>query len=736
MRQSSISRSTAQSPFCHFLRPFWTLLVCGGLATPAIGQDWEWNGLINYSWSNGSNWSPFGPPPNDAHVYIGSIPSVENSFVNLDMFQTIAALDITDGMSLQTGTHRLIVSGDTLISGSNLVETEFGPVRYDSRLYCGRADGLSFSTHNLTLEDGGEMTLDYSYTRIYGALNIGADSAVRGNGYIGLFGTGATLVNNGYIQAMPNDAPNLWLQQANGGLYDLDGTTGAGRIGLATYSNITESGSKLRIDGTGLTDSFSSRISLASDSDLFMNLSNGWTADASSLIQVFAFPDLDKSSVIRGGAFTFAGQMDVSGVSTNHFRVESDTFSLAPEARVDIGQHALVDFGAAAGTNVHVDGGTYTIAEDAKLRFNGPTLVHGGAFTTADATGSGGRVEFAGPTTWAGNATFDGFVQQNGNATVSAISSINADRFDMDGSSGSTAWNVNNNLVVNAGELQSDGSDFVGGTLNIAGGFLSRLTMNVSDGSWNSNADINLTGDNNLFITRLAGSNLLYSGDLSLQNGKAQISADTVLLGSSSLHLGSSSAALRMTGGTTIVGGSTISGDGMLLNAVSGEMVLRDKVDFNSVGLHNDGVLHIGEDAIQGLMIGAVSVDRFTSAAEALLNISIGGYAAGAEHDLMLISGGSAAIDGLLNVDLVDLGSGVFRPHVGDEFTILTALDEVSGSFRDDPITQLGGSTYEWEVLYQSNAVVLRLENVVPTPGSAALLGLGGLLVGRRRRRA
>jgi hypothetical protein len=63
------------------------------------------------------------------------------------------------------------------------------------------------------------------------------------------------------------------------------------------------------------------------------------------------------------------------------------------------------------------------------------------------------------------------------------------------------------------------------------------------------------------------------------------------------------------------------------------------------------------------------------------------------------------------------------------------ALDGVvSGTFANDPVSFADGLIYEWTVIYSQRNVTLRLDNIVPTPGSIALLGLGGLIAARRRR--
>ena len=64
-------------------------------------------------------------------------------------------------------------------------------------------------------------------------------------------------------------------------------------------------------------------------------------------------------------------------------------------------------------------------------------------------------------------------------------------------------------------------------------------------------------------------------------------------------------------------------------------------------------------------------MDRFENAEGGTWLVDIGGYIAGDEHDLLIVSGGAAQLDGFLNVDLIDAGAGLFLPQIGDEFTVL-----------------------------------------------------------------
>jgi hypothetical protein len=111
---------------------------------------------------------------------------------------------------------------------------------------------------------------------------------------------------------------------------------------------------------------------------------------------------------------------------------------------------------------------------------------------------------------------------------------------------------------------------------------------------------------------------------------------------------------------------------------------------------------------------------------------------AGSEYDLLDVSG-TATLDGTLDVSLFDLGSGLFTPHLGDSFDILTA-DLIQGSFGSLTLAALDpGLT--WDIGYLTDAIgstdVVRLSvvNAVPIPPAVWLFGSGllGLVFVARR---
>ncbi len=713
------------------------MLAAAGLATPALAQPWHWN-TDTGSWNTAGNWVQLAPPPVTANVFIGNIASAENGIVSLNVSPEIVGLTITDGMALFTLSHSLNVNGNTVVSGSNTLPN--GTVQR-SEIRVGATDGVSFRTDRLTIADGGRLNFANNaggLATIDDWASVGADSFIAGNGVLSFAGSGSTLSNSGTIS--PGSGSGLHLQQLGTGRYDLDGAAGDGRISLSSYNNATNTGSTLRIDGVGLTDSFSGQVLLGPGSELNMNLSEGWVADASSQFTssvggVVDGPFDNNLSVINGGSLDFSGLLRAGFASgeAREVRVRSSEITLRPAARVEVMANSSVRFGGASTNEVLIEGGTFDVEDGGRLIFAAPTQVRGGVFTTAGSGSAEGFINFLGETQWRGNVTINGAAHQSASATVAAPSVINATVFDMDGTAGDTVWNINSLLVVNAQRIDDFSSRF-DGTLNIEAGFLGRLTLNLADpdSAWQMNGTMNLSGSGGLPVTRVAGSGMLVTSNLNVTSGIAEITADTAF--STDLLAANVSipqnATLRMRGRTVVGSNTTFAGSGTFQNGVNGDLVLDSGVTLSQVGLINNSTLRIAAEAA-----GVASVHSFISTADADWIVDIGGLAAVTQHDVLLISGGAATLGGTLDVSLIGLGGGpAFAPNIGDEFTILFALGGVSGTFINDPVTQVNGVTYDWSVIYNPNTIVLRLDHIIPTPGSAGLLALGGLLALPRRR--
>ena len=232
-------------------------------------------------------------------------------------------------------------------------------------------------------------------------------------------------------------------------------------------------------------------------------------------------------------------------------------------------------------------------------------------------------------------------------------------------------------------------------------------------------------------IDRLSGSAVRIEGDFNV-NHQVRVAAPITLAGGSSTHFQSPASLLQVSTRGSVEAGAQFSGGGTLENGIFSQMTLHDGAVLNNVGLVNHGTLEIGD------LTGVATVNRFENSASGTWNVDIGGYLAGVEHDRLLVSGPAGALlDGWLSVNLADLGSGQFQPQLGDQFTILFSFGGVSGTFLDNPISQIGGQLFHWQTIYNPHDVRLQLIDLssVPEPSAAMLAGLAiGIASWRRRR--
>jgi len=699
------------------------LVAAAGLGSQAFAVNIQWTGTASYSWANPANWTPFGLPTNLTDVFIGPHPAIENSHVDLTDSLTIGSLTMTDGLSLHTDWHRLTVQGDTELSGANHTPDDF---IYQSGLRLGAADGYSLDTRDLTIADGATVHMSSSFVRVRRDLIIGDGCNFYGHGLVDFTDTGTTLRNDGLIQV---DTQNpMHLRQFGGGLYDLDGIAGDGRVSIGTYNFIEDKGCEMRIDGDGLSDSFSGLIDFGPRSVLHMNLANGWAADANSSFTFSGYDESTVPAVIDGAGLSFAGDMRV--YSHGNASIVSDSITLEPAARVTLYTGTGAVFGKSTGTQVTIEGGTYDLKAESVLEFRGDTLVRGGSFTTTTQAPEGGNVIFSGDTEIDGSVTFDGFARFEGDVTVSHPSVLSGGILEISGLT-PNIWDIGNSLVINAKQVNR-GTVPVRSTINVGGGFLGRLTVNLDSpgASWKMEGDLNITGDNTLYPTRIAGSGLRLTGDMNITK-RAEIDARFFAHDSAVITFTTPTSALRLRGYSVIWPDTTFVGDGTIRVGQGGILVLNDGTDLGDVDLINDDDLYIGAAT------GVALVDNFTNTATGEWNVDIVASASGFENDLLIATGESAIMGGTLAVWYTSF-DGLHLPQIGDEFTVLVTPGIVSGTFADiTPISFLpGGITLEWSAIYGDHTVAVRLDNIVPAPGTAALAAATCVLGLVRRRRA
>ena len=656
------------------------LALVAGLAAPAHAINRSWIGGHGV-WGNAAHWTPLGVPNGADIVLIGNMPGMDNMTVFANANVNAAALIITNSMGYQNQGHTTTIGQTTYIGAG-------------SRMYLTDAvAGTDFSTPQLALEgQTARVYLDQATLRTNVSTTTGFTTYIHFNpGHWRSSGAGTTLNNNGSLSVGPGLST---IVQEGGGRFDLDGSNETGRL-LVSGTSLAS----LTISGVGLTDEFNGILNLGPHARLNMNLSEGWTAGPGSTIQ--AFPNAAGTSGIAiigqgQGTFTLGGDVDI---------VRS-----AQTAELQIAQPTIINPSA-----------TSRLSERTFLRFTAPTTVTGGEFTTSHSgLVEDGGLFFDAATNWRGTTTFHGLAMQSSSATVSAPAGavINASTFIMDGSDGQTAWNINSSLVVNADRIAHEAFDAFDGQMIISGGFTAQLTINLAHGqAWTMRGAMNLTGTAPFPTTRLAGSPVVFAGDVALASGRALVTADATFSGSAdpgiaTTTIGPASAELRLGGDTRVEAGALFAGDGRLGVAAGGTLTLEDGVNLAGAGVLNDGTLAIATGT------GAASVHRYEQSSTGALVVTLGGYLQGDDHDLLIVAGGPALIDGRLSVELASIAAdtAMFAPQIGDAFTILTALGGVSGTFNVVQPTIAGGMVHHWVVDYEPNAIVVRLDDIVPVP--------------------
>lgn len=419
-------------------------------------------------------------------------------------------------------------------------------------------------------------------------------------------------------------------------------------------------------------------------------------------------------------------------------------------------------------------GGLLEIAADGILSLTGSIVTSGvlaGATggqlqngTLENVTITGVLKESFGLTTLAGTIINNGTLTFVGNG-VNDTGFTYDDRYSVSASSTLTGpgrlqlVELNESALVGGGVLSNtgghtiEGSGFIsvninnqGGLIRINSGNTLNLTSTITGGEFNGSANGLLIGNN-------AFANLTTTGVINRGFGATTLSGTINNLGTLTfIGDGNSngfvyddnyyiSNSATLTGGGNLVmveeTESRIGGAGVLTNAnheISGEgmidvvnLINHGSIRGNSAAkpihiasnLTGDGTLenvrleghHSPGDGI-GTVVASGS---YAVANSAVHKFEIAGLLPGIQHD-MIASSGSVSLAGQLQLQV---SLATFLPDAGDEFTLFTALNGVSGSFANSAslITVSGGTRIIWALAYNPQSVVLQAASVIALDG-------------------
>ena len=668
------------------------LFIPWSFAALCSGQITDWQGGAGFSWSNAANWTA-GLPTNLHTARLGNLGAESTTY--LDANSIINRLEISNGAAFYTDGFDLVTTGDTLLHDPFL----------DSIVPFIKVEGSTFATNDLDIVSGWLWLSNGGNVFVHGELvvtntpNASVDGELVGNGTVSLTkNSGVALRNDGEITP---GKTGLTIAQLANGLIDLDGYSGDGLINMFRGTGDRN----LTIAGTELSDPFSGRILLAGASVLDMGLDVGWIADQNSEITFIGTDHLDPG-IIQGAPLTLQGEMHAANIHGHPSlaRIYADA-EIAESAVINVDEESLLAF---HGQSL-VDGAEFNLAEGGKVNFNGTTILESGTINTFSGQVGDGAVEFLGPTEYSGNLTVNGIARQVGDASVSDSTTINAQTFDLDGNA-SANWEIANALTINTDKIESVGGNYFNGTVHITGSALAKLTLNINQGPehWEMQGEMTLANSLHFPVTRVDGVQMELAGDLHVDGENVRIAADTNFMNSSTTSFASADSSLVMQSASRVLEDANFLGAGTLVNHTTGQMTIADGASLNEAGLENRGLLKIDDSA------GIADVARFENSANGRLMVDVGGHVAGDQFDVLLTGSGVAQLDGRLIVKLIDAGNGPFQPAIGDEFTIIAAVAGVNGQFSQVPMSILDGTGYEWEVLYNSNDVTIRVSNTIP----------------------
>lgn len=566
-----------------------TALASIVLAAPALAQS-VWTGNADNEFSNGSNWVPGPPGPDDAATVNTGSPQVTNNFV-------ITEMDVNGGNVTVTNTGELTVTGGSTVNSGSLSINAGGVLNSDVELNGG---GLSIDgdlNGRLTLNGGG-----VSVDGTLGSAAIGNTTSLTNNGRVGGVdvSAGGTFVNNsgatagavtnagtasnaGTITSLTNTAGNF--TNNTGGVISGNTIVAGGSVtnnfvitaadvaaGAAFTNNTGASAGAVRNSGT--VSNAGAIASLQNNAGSFTNNFGGRVTGQTAVAGGSVTNNAALGSVGVGTAGTFTNASGATAGAVTNSGTTSNAGTIA-SLRNDAGSFTNNAGGRVTGTT-NVSGGTVTnnfvitaadIAAGAVLVNNSGATA--GAVTNAGSTSNAGTV--------ASLQNTGGTFTNNGGGTVTGTTTV-------------SGGNVVNNATV------ADVDIGAGGSFTNNGGAVAGTVANAGTGS-NDGTVASLTNSAGTFSNtgRISGSAAVTGG--SLVNDGTVVGAIDVFDGGLLTGSGDMGAL------TVNSGGVLAPGPGIQVVAVNGNLTFRSgsiyRVDIDATGL-SDRVDAAGALAIEG----------------------------------------------------------------------------------------------------------------------------------------
>ena len=322
------------------------------------------------------------------------------------------------------------------------------------------------------------------------------------------------------------------------------------------------------------------------------------------------------------------------------------------------------------------NGSQYLAVTDGTLRFVGGTVNLGISFIQAAANGA---IEYDSA------KIRGGFLRGSGTQTI--LAGAGQTSF-----TGVTTFN-STNIVQNGFAALVDSTN--GGTLTNNAGLTFNGGVNAATGVINVNNLIGAfdVGNNGVITINNGGQFSNQQGNL-VSGGGSRITINPgglmTLANSTTLELN----------GALLVNNGTVNG---MVNVNYGSLA-KGTGSYGVVNVNQGGVYSPGNSpGISTAASVTFQTGLFTSGAPQLV-MELGGTTPGTQYDQLHVAG-ALALNGMLDVELVDLGSGVFAPHAGNSFDLLD-WGTLSGTFSTIQLPALGsGLAWNTSQLYTSGVL-------------------------------
>lgn len=675
--------------------------VMGG-ARPAMANSWQQTAAATYSWATGANWDSAFPNAPGAVANFSSVSLAGAQTVNLNQPITIGTLNAGDPggspaptltIGSGTGGNPLVFQGatagaPTAINFNPTVTPSGGGLNVSAGISLGGTSPLTMTLNGTAYYQAklGGVALNGNTFTVTGAYNSELNPGViSGNGTFLVNGLGGDVVNTGTAGVViDRDLPNF-----TGTLAITDGHLQMVSANLSAVSQIRISGAFQSNDKYPI-------------GGWFQIGNTGWPA-------VTTLPDrLNHNAVM---AFDGGGYLE--------YRGQCLSSSLAGQAVVEQVRQIQFNSGLSEirilnGNNVSTS--TTLLANDptnACVRNQGATLIIGG-----DDSASGGgtfwkamgvveKLKFA--------SGMSGFMKGGGGAagstTISLIPWMSIGTIYHPNQGMVTYDNTNGIRCLNTAEYYTGtilgcdpASNVQNSSLNLGTGKSQTINAYITSG-W-ANQDIG------------PGSTLtIASGYLSFWQSPGSIGNGTAA-NAGTLNFGAAEGIIWTNSFPTTTPnyiGSVIAGSGGLTKTGNATLVLKAANTYTGTTYINSGFLQVGDGTLTTSKLG------------------VGDLVVSAGATLLIKSNVANAVSDTKTITLNDVGDSFYGM-----VSLESGINEKVGGLVLNGVVQPAGTygssssaaTYQLDNYFSGPGVL----TVVPEPAALGLLGIGGLMLGRRRR--